>query len=446
MLNISLNKCYFLIFTIGSFGSYFIIAYFLHRENIFPLFGLYALLSGLYFFILVEKKLLSEYYYLFIFISFIFRLLFFPSSPELSDDFYRFIWDGRLTAEGLNPFAYLPNQVFQEKLIDGISNTELFLKMNSPNYYSIYPPILQFIFLISVKLSFGHNNIAVFNMRIFILLAEFGTYIYLIKILDFLKFNKTKVFLYLLNPLVVIELTGNLHFEAVMIFFLTASIYYLIINKLDFSSILIALSICTKMVPLLFIPIIVKKIGFRSGVRYSSITFGIIFLSFLPFIDNQLFYHIGDSIMLYFQKFEFNASFYYLLREIGYNIVGYNAIGFLGKVLPIISTSLILIISFRGDGNETWEVFFSRALKILFIFYLFSLVVHPWYISLLVLISVLTQNRFAIVWSIVIFGSYFAYSYIPFKENLVVNAFEYTVVIIYFFYENKKLKSINILN
>jgi hypothetical protein len=43
-----------------------------------------------------------------ILISVLFRLLFFFSLPNLSQDFYRFIWDGRLILLGLNPFTNLP--------------------------------------------------------------------------------------------------------------------------------------------------------------------------------------------------------------------------------------------------------------------------------------------------------------------------------------------------
>jgi len=296
-----------------------------------------------------------------------------------------------------------------------------------------------------VKLSFGYDAIAVLNLRLLILLAEFGTFIYLKKILDFLKINKIKIFLYLLNPLTIIELTGNLHFEAVMIFFLTAAFYHLMIKRYSFSAVYTALAICTKMIPLLFLPLILKNIGWKNGMIYLASSAGIIIILFLPFIEKQLISNVWNSLSLYFQKFEFNASIYYLFREIGFKIVGYNTISILGKVLPIISTCLILFVSFRGTKG-TWQDFFNRALTILFIYYLLSLVVHPWYVSLLVLMSIFIENKFAIIWSILIFGSYFAYNSIPFKECLWVNGVEYVIVVLFFLFGSKKLKAINVLN
>jgi len=445
-MNIRANNGLLALNWVVAIALYFLFAYYLKRENTLILFSAFSVLALQYYFALQRTELLDKHYDYFIVGAFGLRLVFLVSLPLLSDDFYRFIWDGRLILEGLNPYSYLPNQVIDERMIDGANNMELFQKMNSQNYYSVYPPVLQLLFFISAKLSFGYNAVAVFNLRFFILLAELGTFIYLKKILDFLKIPKTKILFYLLNPLVIIELTGNLHFEAVMIFFLTASFYYLMINRYSFSAVFIALAISTKMIPLLFLPLIVKKIGWKNGIIYAAFSVGIVSLLFLPFIDKELISNIGNSVSLYFQKFEFNASIYYVLREIGFKMVGYNAIGIIGKVLPIVSTCLILLISFRARRRETWQSFFERALKILFIYYLLSLIVHPWYISLLVLISVFTENRFAILWSILIFASYFAYNSIPFKESMWVNAIEYLVVILYFLHESKKPKVINIFN
>jgi len=446
MFTLKKNTIYLTAFTFISVGLYFLFAYFLKRENTIYLFSVFALIAILYYFILKRNDLLTENYPNFVIVAFSIRLVFLFSTPALSDDFYRFIWDGRLIEEGLNPFAYLPNQIIKENLLIGSNNLELYHQMNSPNYYSVYPPILQLLFFISAKLSFGYNDVAIFNLRLFILLAEFGTFLYLQKILNFLQINKTKIFLYLLNPLIVIELTGNLHFEGVMIFFLTASFYYLLINKYSFSSFFIALAISTKIIPLIFLPVIVNKIGWKNGLIYSTFSIGIIISLFLPFVNQQLIPNFSSSVSLYFQKFEFNASVYYLLREIGYKIIGYNAISIIGKVLPIISLCLILLISFSSKRNESWQFFFKQALIILFIYYLLSLVVHPWYLSLLVLVSVFVENRFAIIWSLLIFGSYFAYNSLPFKESLWVNGIEYLVVMLFFLYENKKLKAIHILN
>jgi hypothetical protein len=317
---------------------------------------------------------------------------------------------------------------------------ELYEKMNSPHYYSVYPPILQAIFFISAKFSFGSNFTSIVILRLFVLFAEFGTFYFIKKILDYLKLPKTKIFVYLLNPLIIIELTGNLHLEAVMLFFIVASFYYLLINNLIYSSILFAFAVCTKMIPLVILPLIFRKVGIKNGVLYSLIILIISVILFLPFVNQQLISNIGSSVGLYFQKFEFNASVYYLFRWIGLQFTGYNEIGIIGKFLPVFSLSFILIITLKLKSKNSDLFFFNKVLQILFVYYLFSLIIHPWYISFLVLISVFSTYRFAIIWSALIFGSYITYSALPYKENMWIVAVEYSVILVWFLLERKKTK------
>ncbi len=419
---------------------YFVLSYFIKREDSILLFSSIAMLFAAYFCIISRSDISERSFLILIASAFFFRFIFSLATPALSDDFYRFIWDGRLAASGLNPFSYLPDDVANQSLLSGSENLELYAKMNSQHYYSVYPPVLQLLFFISGKLSFGSNFVAVLILRVFILCAEFGTFYFLKKILEHLELSKSKALVYLLNPLVIIELSGNLHFEGVMLFFITASFYYLLINNLLYSSIFFALAVSTKMIPLILLPIIVKSVGLKKGGIYALIVTFSSALIFLPFIDRQLISNIGSSVGLYFQKFEFNASFYYLFRWIGYQLSGYNEIGIISKVLPIISLIFILIISLKDSIKDINYVFFNKIIQIFFVYYLCSMIIHPWYVSFLVLISVFTRSRFAIIWSLLIFGSYLTYSTLPYNENIIVVGLEYSTVLAWFYCEKKGLK------
>ncbi|MFN0048331.1 MAG: hypothetical protein ACKVOU_04335 [Cytophagales bacterium] len=419
---------------------YLVVGYYTKRTESIQLFSGILILFSFYLFIVFKPNLSDRNFNLLLISSFLFRAIFILAIPSLSDDYFRFIWDGRLIEAGVNPFLYLPTEVQEQYLLNGEMNLELYLKMNSPHYYSVYPPVLQFIFFIASKLSFSNNFAAIIILRVFILAAEIGSYFFLRKIIALLKLPKNRVLIYLLNPLVIIEISGNLHFEGVMLFFIIASFYFLIVNNYIFSSILFSLAVCTKMIPLILLPLIIKKIGIKNGFVYSLVVVIISSALFLPFINQELISHIGNSIGLYFQKFEFNASIYYLARWVGFQLSGYNEIAIIGKLLPVVSFVLIMFISFRFKPNKSDEVFFDKALTILFVYYLFALIIHPWYITSLVLTSVFLKHRFALIWSLLIFGTYLTYASTPVKESVWVLLIEYGIVITWYFLERKKLK------
>ena len=115
---------------------------------------------------------------------------------------------------------------------------------------------------------------------------------------------RKKALIYLLNPLIIVEILGNMHFEGVMITIFIWSMVMLYDNRYILSSILLALSIGVKLVPIFFIPIIAKylwKSPKRNTYIITLICCGI--LIGLPLILGVNWQNFGKSIDLYFQKF-----------------------------------------------------------------------------------------------------------------------------------------------
>lgn len=361
-------------------------------------------------------------------LAFVSRLMFLFAVPSLSDDYFRFVWDGVLTSRGINPYLYVPASLNQmHDAVLPVFMTELKSNMNSLPYFSPYPPVLQAMFLVSVKLGGFHLMANVIVLRMMGLLAEAGTILIAVKLLDHFKLPRQRVLLYALNPLVIIELTGNLHGEVFMIFLLLLSLFLLVTGRYYLSAIALGLAVAAKLLPLIFLPAIISFIGIRKGLWYSLIAALTVTISFLPFVNAVSVQHIAESVGYYFQKFEFNASIYYVLRWIGYTISGYNLIFFIGKVLPVIAFVLIVRMAFLKRITTT-AMLFEKLLFTLLIYYLFSLIVHPWYITVLVAVSVFTAQRFALAWSALVLLTYSTYLQIPYHEIWWVTAVEYLVL------------------
>jgi hypothetical protein len=310
---------------------------------------------------------------------------------------------------------------------------------------------------------------SVIVLRSTILLADIGILYFGSKLLEKLKLPVRNIFLYLLNPFIIIEMTGNLHFEPVMLFFLVWALYKLSEKKWILAAILIACSISVKLIPLLFLPLFyqwftksnvfenkgkqaenkkeIKGIPSFAGMRKLLAFYGIIFtttiLFFLPFYTSELFDNYFDSVGLWFRDFEFNASFYSLFREIGYLFRGWNEIAIIGKLMPILTIVFLIILSFFRKNNSL-KTLIPALLFGLSFYYFTTTTMHPWYLATLIILAVFTKYRFPIIWSIVIVFSYQAYANIPWKENLWFVGFEYLVVFLYLILELKKKNNIEL--
>lgn len=347
------------------------------------------------------------------------------SFPHLSDDIYRFIWDGRLWHLGINPFSHLPSHWNSEGLMD----QALFDLLNSPNYYTIYPPLPQLIFYLSSWVETADYRLEAFIMKGFHLMADLGVLRILWLLLKEYNLPPSRWLLYALNPLIILEVIGNVHHEGLMLLFLLLSLWYLHKGRATQAGIMMALSIACKILPLLLCPLIFFRLPLKARFRFTIATAMVVMVLFgsilLP--DN-----FGSNLLrsadLYVRSFEFNASIYYILKCIGYWIYGYNMIAVIGPLMKILSAVLIMCLAFKYR-KSTVDVTMPLLMILTFgVYLLLSSTIHPWYIILLIGLAPLTDIRFPIIWSGLIMGTYINYSYDPYQESIWMVIIEYLIV------------------
>ena len=366
----------------------------------------------------------------------IFRLIFLFSLPNLSQDYFRFIWDGRLIAEGWNPYQYIPNELIELETFSIAQAKELITGMGglSAGHFSNYPPLNQLIFAIAGWISSSSILGSVIIFRLVIILADIGTFIFGRKLLKAMGLGEHRIFWYILNPFIIIEMTGNLHFESVMVFFLVVSLYLLHRGKWFLSAIILGLSVSVKLLPLMFLPLLFKyfsnsnkQLGFGKLIIYYLVCLLTVIMTFLPFYSAEVVSNFMASVGLWFGKFEFNASIYYIVRWIGFQIKGYNIIETAGKVLPVITILIILGLTFLRKYQNTKQLL-TNMLFAVTAYLLLSTTVHPWYLAIPLLLSVFTEYKYILIWSGVVMLSYYAYSNPEYQESFWLIALEYLVV------------------
>ena len=386
--------------------------------------------------------------------------------PLLSDDLYRFLWDGYLINGGHNPFAHLPAWYLEPgNGVPGLSQA-LFDRLNSPEYYTIYPPVAQAVFTAATWLFPGSWYGAAVVMKLFLLACELGTLWVLWRLLRPRPRVQGKVekqsthtpqphhlLYYWLNPLIIVEITGNLHFEGAMVFFLLLAYYMLQRNRWVAGAAAFAASVASKLLPLMLLPFLIRRLWSlpvdtdRAGwgrrlltdlrrLRGSrpfwvfSVAFGVsTLLFFLPFLLSPDFVSgFRSSLELYQRKFEFNASFYYLAREVGYWQVGWNRIATFGPLLAKLSAAGILLLALL-DRRSDWASLPAGWLFAFVLYLLCATTVHPWYLAVPIALCVFTRWRFPLLWSFLIMLTYTNYLTVPYEENLWLVAGEYALVV-----------------
>ncbi|APG65344.1 mannosyltransferase [Tenacibaculum todarodis] len=455
-----LNRNKGILLSISSTILYFFFAYFLERTQFNTLVITWFFLFVCFYLLMKTEQLSFKYL---AGIAIIFRLIFLFATPNLSQDFYRFIWDGRMLLEGFNPYLYLPETFIQQRSFPIPEAQELYNGMGELNgsHYTNYPPLNQLSFFIAALFAGKSIFWSAVVLRLQIIIADIGILYFGSKLLKNLNLNPKKIFWYILNPFVIIELTGNLHFEPVMLFFLIWSLYKLQQQKWIFAGILLACSVTVKLIPLLFLPLffqwftstslsnlkkstqklkwipsfagMTKLFGFYAIVIITSL------LLFLPFYSLELIENYMNSVGLWFKNFEFNASIYYVFREIGYLFRGYNEIAFIGKALPILTILFLVYLSLFRRNNSFKDLITTLLFGLSF-YYFTTTTMHPWYLATLILLSLFTKYKFPIVWSLVVILSYQAYANIPWKENLWFVAIEYSIVYGFLIWELKGFK------
>jgi len=406
------------------------------QDDFYAIFPIYTLAFASYFVLVYNSDV--NLYSLF-WLGVVVRIIILFCFPNLSDDIFRFYWDGRLTISGINPYGILPSDSISYS-IDGLTK-DVFDNLNSPNYYTIYPPVNQLYFALSAWLKDIYY--ASFFMKFLVVMTELMGLYFIIKLLEIAKLDRRLSMMYFINPLVIVEGAGNLHFEVVMLSFLAAALYYSFQNRLKLGGLFFALSIGVKLLPLMLLPYFWFRLKVRDRLVFFGSLIGCCILIFLPMASGIAFSSFFESVDLYFRKFEFNASVYYVFRWLGFQFSGYNLIKYIGPILALIVVTSNVYIA-RQKATFSFLDFVKYALISWTLYLLFSTTVHPWYVISALFFTMFLSINYAILWSYLIFVTYINYSEAIYSENYMFVAFEY-LILGYLIYRERNLLRLSYL-
>lgn len=305
--------------------------------------------------------------YLLLIISFamLFRATLLFSEPSLSEDIYRYQWDGKLLNEGVNPYQYVPGEAELADL-----RNDQYQVINHKEIGTPYGPLSIMVFAITNSI-----NSSVYFMKVPFILFDCLVIFLIIKMLSIAGVSKYNVIFYAWNPLVLVEVAGSGHNDSLGVLLLLGALYFIQRGNYLSSAIGFALALMTKYVALLFLPAVLKY--FRKG---EWIVIPLIFISGFFYFVEHLESHVLN-LMQVGSSWRFNDSLFSLLLLLTGSL-------YFSKIL-VISIMLALsvfVLCTRKTVLESSMIMIGAAL-------LLTTTVQPWYLLWMIPFLCFFPNR-----------------------------------------------------
>jgi hypothetical protein len=192
-------------------------------------------------------------------------------APYLSDDVYRYVWDGKVQAAGINPYRFIP----AAPELAWLRDDRVFPFINRRTYApTIYPPAAQIAFVFAYYVGGG----TVLGTKLLVVACDLATLGLLATLLRRLGDDPRKVVVYAWHPLVCWEVAQSGHIDALAITLMTGAILAADRSKRALSGGLLGLATLVKGYPLLVTPAFVRRGGWRFVVAFAAA-----FLLYIPY-------------------------------------------------------------------------------------------------------------------------------------------------------------------
>lgn len=196
--------------------------------------------------VIAERTPSARALWLILGVALVLRLCLLVLDPLLSSDVYRYVWDGKVQAAGINPYRYVPADLSLAALRD----VSVYPKINRADYaVTIYPPVAQMFFLLATRLA--ESVIAV---KTALLACEGVTIALILMLLQQLGRPLTRVVGYAWHPLPIWEIANSGHIDALMVALMMLGLWLAISGKPVRGAAALALAVLAKPIAVLALP------------------------------------------------------------------------------------------------------------------------------------------------------------------------------------------------
>jgi len=290
-------------------------------------------------------------------------LIFLPKKPLLSNDIYRYIWDGMLLDKKVNPYILVP----EDQKLSEFHTTSIYSNLDWKGLLTPYPPFSQFVFWIGFK---SYQKLGLSGAKLVFVLPIILFTLMLYKINS--EYRKLSAIL-IINPLVISEIFYSGHIDSLSTLFTFICLFLYFKNRFYSSVFFLSLSFLSKIYPIIFLPFFILDLIKRGKKRIAIFSLLIFFLmgfiAWFPFTKDSI---LPLKHYLYLpDEQEYNASIF----RYGYQILGSDSKE-TKSIAKNISIAFFLIINFfLLSRNLTINLLLASQITL----FLSSTTLFPWY-------------------------------------------------------------------
>ncbi|MGI9106509.1 MAG: glycosyltransferase 87 family protein [Pyrinomonadaceae bacterium] len=301
----------------------------------------------------------------------LFRLGLLFAPPYLSDDIYRYVWDGRVQAAGINPYRYIP----ANPALASLRDEAIYPKINRREYaHTIYPPVAQMIYFLATRISE-----TVTWMKLVMVAFEALTLLALVRLLASFNWPPERALIYAWHPLVVWEIAGSGHIDAAMIAFVCLALWARRRNLEIATGIALACATLVKFFPILLFPALYRRWGWRMPLAFAAT----IMVAYLPYLSAGIRGVLGFLPGYTEEEGMQNGVRFYLLT-VAHKVLGETNVPNVAFLLFAFCVLAIIALWMFWKREHTERGFVARACLLAATFTLLLSPRYSWYFAWLV--------------------------------------------------------------
>jgi alpha-1,6-mannosyltransferase len=307
------------------------------------------------------------------------HLVLLAQGPTLDDDLWRYRWDGKVVAAGINPYLHPPDADVLTPLRDAGWERISFKQVRT-----IYPPLAELLFAAGYRLD-GHR---LWPYRGAAIAAHLASIAVLILLLRGAGAPAHRAFLYAWNPLIVKEVADSGHMDPWMVLWLLAALLAYQRGRRRWVGPALAAAIGFKWVPLLTLPVW-RRAGYRTLGLAVVLTAALLW----PWGDARA--HMFDGLLTFADYWVFNPGIYWGLRGLLDPLLALSTAKLVAKGICVGAWLAIYVLAARRQGAD-----FDSLTDALFVvvgaLLLLSPTLDPWYLTWVLPLACLCHGRLPI--------------------------------------------------